>query len=160
MSEMLETIGQLDAKTGVDIAQVIATQRDRAFQQIQTFDERLTKINFFTNGGAAVATVALLGIEKIELFLVMVPLAFFVLGVIATVIELRALLSYWGYLLKDAIRRHQGFLDNQLSVKECLVEPSIGSWPKKLNHWAGVIAQLAFVAGVVSGIVGFVCAAP
>ena len=116
---------------------------------------RLTQHNFFTNAGGAVAILGYLGATQTASFAIW-PLCFFVIGLIASGIEIRILYYTFGNLCQDAATRHKKFIDNPSNVKESSipnteVSAKYGRW----NFWSGVTAQSAFVLGVLSGVGGY-----
>ncbi len=154
MADMSEKFDELEQERAISLAETLRGQGREGAAAVAELDKRLTNTNFLTNGGGAVAMLTFMG-SGAAVPLAEVALVLFTFGVVATGIELRALLKYWAELTKDANRRHRGFLDNELTVKECLVPKNIGKAYENINHFAGLASQLLFVAGAVVGGLGF-----
>jgi len=116
---------------------------------------RLTQHNFFTNAGGAVAILGYMGATQSASFAIL-PLCFFVVGLIASGIEIRVLYSIYGRLHHDAAERHKKILDDSSKALESAVPNKyVASLLGKLNSWSGIVAQSAFVLGVLSGVLGY-----
>ena len=157
MQDMSEKIEELPEETAPHLAEVLQNQQREGVSHLADVDKRVTNTNFLTNGGGAIATLAFLGTGA-DLSNAKVALMLFTAGVVATGVELRSHLKYWGVLSDDASRRHRGFLNNELTVKECLVPPEIGKTYQTINHYAGWLSQICFIAGVLVGGIGFLYA--
>jgi hypothetical protein len=112
------TAQNLDEEMRKSIDDVLSTERDLAFQQILKFDGELTKYSFLANAGGATATLAFLGARPDQVSVAIWPLIFFLVGLIATGLEIRALLYNFGEKHRDAARRRQQFFAGQLSIVE------------------------------------------
>ena len=64
------------------------------------------------------------------------------------------MLNFYDELARETRRKHSGFLNNELSVEECLVALDVGKCYGAINHYAGLISQICFIAGVLVGSVG------
>ncbi|MCJ7508092.1 MAG: hypothetical protein MUO85_05090 [candidate division Zixibacteria bacterium] len=150
MTEMNEKASELDPETRERIQSTLIAQRDQAFDKLIEMDSKFTQYNFLVNAGGAVATLAFIGSEK-GTYLAMLPLICFVIGLVATGVQIRALLSFFSILREDASRRSLGFATGKLSVRESLPSQDIGKWTGKLNRWGGWVSQGAFIVGVIVG---------
>jgi hypothetical protein len=153
---MDEKISALDKETIKALTDTLCSQSERALQAIFELDSKVTNINFLTNGGGAVAVLALLGTGKAPEGMEW-TLVCFIVGLISTGIELRSLLSFFGDLHADAVRRYQGFLDGKLSVGECSGSEDIAKWKRRVNHISGWVAQGTFIIGAVVGVAIYIC---
>jgi len=153
---MDEKISALDMDTIKVLTNTLSSQRERAFQAISELDSKVTNTNFLTNGGGVVAVLAFIGTGKAPEGMEWILVCFLV-GLISTGIELRSLLSFLGDLHADAIRRHQGFLDGKLSVRECLVSKDIAKWKRRVNHISGWVSQCTFIIGAIVGVAIYIC---
>ena len=134
----------------------ISREGESMLERLQDLDKRLTNTNFLTNGGGAVAVLSFFGNHP-ESVALKVALMLFTLGVIATGVEMRAMLLYFAAVSQDNHQRLQAFMSNQIGlISYGQIHPSIGRLPKLLNHYAGVTSQLLFILGVVVGALGFV----
>lgn len=149
---MKETYKQLDSATAKNISAELRQQSDEVLSFISELDKRLTNTNFLTNGGGAVSVLTFIGTGISSSPLSNYALMCFVLGIIATGIELRALLIFWGKLHKDSSRRLNGWLNNELSVEECHIPKNLASIYTTINDVAGWASQLFFILGVLIGV--------
>lgn len=155
MSDMNERYSQLPAEKAERLLELLGTQSRESYEAVAELDKRLTNTNLLTNGGGAIATLAFLG-ENPDIWAMKLALCLFTVGVIATGIEIRALMKYWGALCTDANRRRLGFADETLTVKEVgSVPKNVGEPHKFINHWTGVASQSLFVLGFLVGASGF-----
>ena len=152
MDEMSEKAAELDAERRQTIEDTLLTQRDQAFEQVISMDARLTQYNFLANAGGAAATLAFMGASQGDAHVGVWPLMCFVVGLIATGGQIRALLEFFGLLHLDAIRRREGFSSNTLTVRECVLPSDIGKRYRYLNRWSSWVSQSAFTAGALLGI--------
>jgi hypothetical protein len=151
---MDEKYSDLDLEKAMKLSQSIEDHGKKTVSFIAELDKRVTNTNFLTNGGGAVAVLAFMG-SSAKLPLIEYSLFFFLLGIILTGVELRALLKYWAILHKDIGRRLDGFINNELSVKQCLTPVGLGKTYQDINHYAGWLSQLCFIGGVIVGGSGF-----
>lgn len=141
------------------IVEELSAQARQCFDKVIEADWRLTQHNFLVNAGGAAAVLAYLGSTPTPRFAIW-PLLLFLIGVIASGIEIRALLSIYSALYKDALRRRAGFVGNELRVKESVPASDVSGCASHINHWSGVVSQLSFVLGVAVGLWLFFAAAP
>ena len=134
-------------------------QTKQTFDKVVETDWRLTQHNFLINAGGAAAVLAYLGSSSDSKFAIW-SLLIFVVGVIASGVEIRALLQVYGGLHKDALRRLNGFMHNTLSTDEITPKEGIAPIASKMNHWSGIVSQGSFVLGVAVGLVLYFCNAP
>jgi hypothetical protein len=134
-------------------------QTKQTFDKVVETDWRFTQHNFLINAGGAVAVLAYIGSSSDSKFAIW-SLLLFVVGVIASGVEIRALLREYGSLHKDALRRLSGFMHNTLSIDEITPKDGIAPLATKVNHWSGVVAQGSFVLGVGVGLVLYFCNVP
>jgi len=137
----------------------LAVQTRQAFDKVLETDWRLTQHNFLVNAGGAAAVLAYLGTVPTPTFAIW-PLVCFVIGIASSSIEIRTLLLIFSSLHKDALRRRAGFVENKIPAKDLGPPTDVGGCAMPINHWCGWVAQIAFVAGVTSGISLFVLNAP
>jgi hypothetical protein len=83
-----------------------------------------------------------------------------VAGVIASGIEIRALLRVYETLHKDALQRLNGFMYNKLSTEEIVPREGIAPIASKVNHLSDIVSQASFVLGVTVGIALYFCNVP
>ena len=126
-------------------------QTKQNFDKLVEIDRWLTQHNFLINAGGATAILAYLGSSSNSKFAIW-SLLLFVVGVIASGVEIRALLRVYDSLHKDALRRLNGFMHNTLSTDEITPEEGLAPIASKINHWSGVVAQGSFVLGVSVGL--------
>lgn len=155
MNDMQEKIDELDAETAKELLRVLSNQVQQSLEQITQLDARLTSANLLTNGGAAVAMLAFLGTREANIPMI-VAIGLFAAGVIFAMLQMSALLRFFGALSTDAMRRRGGFVNGELSVQECLVPPGIAGFDRRANSLAGVASQLSFALGVIVGAVGLI----
>jgi len=154
MSDMNEKASELDPDLRQKIDEALMKERDRAFDEIFKLDSNLTNNNFLVNAGGAVATLAFMGAKTDAAAAAVWPLLFFTVGLIATGLEIRALLYYFSERHNDAVTRGQGFASNKLTVRECLPTIETGKFYSRMNHWCGWVSQGCFVVGSVLGLLG------
>ena len=136
------------------IADELRSQKEQTFEKIVETDWRLIQYNFLVNAGGAAAALAYLGTSSSSRFVVWSLLCFLV-GVIASGAEIRALLAVYSGLNRDALDRLNGFMNNRLSAEAAVPKLDVVKVPSRINHWAGRTAQIFFVLGVVVGLVLF-----
>lgn len=153
MSNISKKFDELPHEMRLRIADQLLAQQEESLSAIKELDKRLTNTNFLTNGGGAVATLAFLETGADSQW-VQCALILFIFGVVSTGIELRAMLNFYDELARETRRKHSGFLNNELSVEECLVALDVGKCYGAINHYAGLISQICFIAGVLVGSVG------
>lgn len=134
-------------------------QTKQTFDKVVETDWRLTQHNFLMNAGGAAAVLAYLGSSSDSKFTIW-SLLIFVIGVIASGVEIRALLRVYGSLHKDALRRLNGFMDNTLSTEKITPKEGIVPIYSRVNHLSGIVSQGSFVLGVAVGLVLYFCNAP
>ncbi len=145
---------EVDLEKALKITEYLKDHRKETRSFIADFDKRITNTNYLTNGGGAVAVLACLG-SKSPSPLIEYSLVLFLAGVILTGIELRAMLKFWSVLYKDVDRRLEGFVDNELTIEQCLTPKGLGRKYQNINNYAGWGSQLCFSAGVIIGGIGF-----
>jgi hypothetical protein len=149
----------LDPEVAAAIANELSAQTRQCFDKVIETDWRLTQHNFLMNAGGAAAVLAYLGSTPTPRFAIW-PLLLFLIGVVASGIEIRALLSVYDALHKDALRRRAGFTSNELRVKESVPTAGVTGCASHINHWSGVVSQVSFVLGVAVGTWMFFTAVP
>jgi hypothetical protein len=149
----------LEPEVASAIVDELSNQARECLNKIAEIDWKLTQHNFFVNAGGAAAILAYLGTSPAPTYAVW-PLALFVGGIIASGIEIRALLGIFSALHSDALRRRAGFVGNELAVEDSVPKHDVtGCW-KHINHWSGVISQVSFVLGSIVGIGLFLWKSP
>jgi hypothetical protein len=121
------------------------------FDKIVDLDWRLTQHNFLVNAGGAASTLAYMGATQSSVDFVW-PLTIFLVGVVASGIEQRALLRVFGNLHNDAIRRRSGFATDELTVRMACPDKGAGGKAVYLNHACGWISQIFFAIGIALGL--------
>jgi len=141
----------MEEETAIAIANELRSQTKQTFDKIVETDWRLTQHNFLVNAGGSAAALAYLGTSAGSKFAVWSLLCFLV-GVIASGVEIRALLAVYNGLHNDALNRLSGFMNNQLPLEKAVPIAKITKIPSRVNHWSGWVAQISFVLGVVTGL--------
>lgn len=149
----------LDPNVAAAIVEELSAQARQCFDKIIETDWRLTQHNFLVNAGGAGAVLAYLGSTPTPKFAIW-SLLLFLFGVIASGIEIRALLSVYSALHKDALRRRAGFVGNELRVKESVPARDVSGCASHVNHLSGVVSQVSFVLGAAVGLWLFFTAVP
>jgi len=153
---MDEKFSELEPEVGQPILNTLSDQSRESFDKIVETDKWLTQHNFLVNAGGAAATLGYLGASPNSSFAIF-PLLLFLIGIIASGIEIRGLLSIYSHLHKDALRRRGEFVSDEISVKEAASVEKVPIWSVRANHWSGIASQLSFVGGSVIGIIVYVC---
>ena len=155
---MDEKYSQLDPDTGKIISDTLSNQARESFNKIVETDKWLTQHNFLVNAGGAVAVLGYLGSNSSSTFAIF-PLVIFLVGIIASGIEIRGLISIYSHLHKDAIKRRSGFLNDDMSVREASAAEKVPKSTERINHWSGIISQGSFMFGSIFGVLGYMCSA-
>ena len=145
---------QLTPDTADAIAQELSEQCRETFQKVVETDWRLTQHNFLVNAGGSAAVLAFLGSGARPTYAGW-ALVLFLVGVVASGIEVRALVDVYAALHNDAIRRRSGFMSNELAVRDSVPKPGLAGKAATINHWSGVVSQFAFILGVIVGLWGY-----
>ena len=151
--EMNPKFSGLNAATAAAISDTLSEQARHAFDKVVETDKWMTQHNFLANTGGAIAVMGYLGTSHTPYFAIF-PLVMFLVGIVASGIEIRALLKIYGRLHKDALRRREGFVSEKLSVGEAATVEVEGFWTK-VNDWCGITSQVTFVLGAITGVAGF-----
>jgi hypothetical protein len=146
---------QLPPEFAQKLDDLLSAQCKDAFDRVVDTDWKLTQHNFLTNAGGAAATLAYLGTKPTPTFAAY-PLCIFLIGVMLSVIEIRALLVFYGALFVDASKRRKSFWSNALRASEAVPVPNLAPTARRVNHMAGVLSQAAFIVGALIGIVLYV----
>ena len=153
---MNERRSQLAPPAASDLDELLATHARESLEWVKDLDSQLTRLNYLTNGGAALAILAFLGTDRAPQHMAW-PLLVFTLGVIVTGIEIRALLKYFSTLHSDASQKRRGFINDELTVAQIATPTNKGDTSNCINHWAGIVAQSLFVVGVMLATLIFLC---
>jgi hypothetical protein len=153
---MDKKFSELDKETAQQLSSILEAQTKTSFNAIVETDKWLTQHNFLVNAGGAAAVLSYLSSDPTPTFAV-VPLAVFLIGVIASGFEIRYLMKIHSELHLDAMRRRGGFVSNKLSVAQAADVQTPKGLTKKVNHYSGLVAQASFIIGCVVGISGFLC---
>lgn len=148
---MKEHRSQLDKDTAAAIGRELSAQFQECHNKFIETSWKLTQHNFLTNAGGAVAVLAYLGSAAKPSFAIW-SLLLFLVGIIASGVEIRALLEIYSALHEDALRRRDGFMTDRCSIEESVPQISVAERAGKINKWSGWISQGAFSIGVVIGI--------
>lgn len=134
----------------------ISKQADRNFEEIKRLDSLLSRYGFLVNAGGAATTLAFIGTSEGRADIAVIPLVFFIVGLIATGFEIRTLLKLtgdrYGYISsRRELLRTKKIEDIQ--IEKILFPPDFGKGLRNANHWSGVISQGAFILGAVLGVI-------
>lgn len=149
----------LDEQLANALTTELHIQTERAFEKVIETNWRLTQHNFLINAGGAAAVLAYLGTSHGAKFAVW-PLLLFLVGVIASGAEVRALVAIYSELHKDALNRLSGFMNNLLPADKAVPSEDVAKVPGTIKRWGGWIAQLSFVLGVIVGLYQYLCYLP
>lgn len=149
----------MEQETAIAISNELHSQTKQTFDKIVESDWRLTQHNFLVNAGGSAAVLAYLGTSTSSKFAVW-SLLFFLVGVIASGIEIRALLAVYNGLHNDALNRLNGFMKNDLPIERTVPIADITKIPSRINHWSGWVSQISFILGVVVGVILFLWCTP
>ena len=152
---MEEKLSQLDRETAERLCSILEAQAKTSFEAAVAADKWLTQHNFLVNAGGAAAVLSYLGSGTAPVFAV-IPLSLFLLGVIASGVEIRYLMRLHAELHQDAIRRRSGFVSDKYSVAEAADVQAPSKTTRNINHYCGLIAQGSFIIGALLGFLGFV----
>lgn len=157
MGDMDQHYRDLPMETAKHLSDILLMKGREALDISLELDKRLTNTNFLTNGGGAVATLTFLTTNS-SIPSLKIALVLFTLGVVATGIELRALLKFFHTVHEDAIRRHCEFIGNSMTAREAgLGDEGVGRVYKQVNSFAGYFSQLCFISGVLVGAYALLC---
>ncbi|MCI4569044.1 hypothetical protein [Lysobacter sp. CFH 32150] len=155
MSDLNKLRRDLPADVSDEFSELLAKKGAEIQGFLFDLDKRLTNTNFLTNGGGAVAVLTFMG-DKPAPLSVKIALVLFSLGVIATGIELRAMLKCFDAIGQENHRRFRAFNANEIPASELgNLPPDLAKWSKIVNHYAGLLSQGLFIAGVTMGACGF-----
>lgn len=157
MSNLDKNKYELDPQISEGLSQYVVDEGAKMLERLTELDTRLTNTNFLTNGGGAVAILTFMGSNSDPIpILVKISLLLFALGVIATGIEVRALLIYFGKVAKSNSERNRSFNQGLITVKELGTVPdNVGAISKYVNHYAGWLSQILFCLGVALSAISF-----
>lgn len=130
------------------LVDTLQAQQREAFSERLEADGRLSRANFLTNGSAAIAVLAFIGTGRAPSS-ILFALFLFSVGVVATVVQQRSLVVFYGALFGEAQRRLQGFLADELTVAQVANVKKVSPWASRLDLASGWVAQVSFVLGVV-----------
>ena len=147
---MNEPRNQLDPETQLRANEEL-TAVNRSFEELISIGHKLTQHNFLVNAGGAAAVLAYIGSTPGAGF-AMWPLACFLVGVVATGVELRSLATFFEALHKDAIHRRAEFRKGKLDLSDAVPPPDLGR-PTRVHYWSRQFAQWAFPVGVTLGVI-------
>lgn len=85
------------------------------------------------------------------------PLVIFIIGIIASGIEIRGLLGIYSHLHKDALKRRGGFISDEFTVREAATVEVVPKKYTRANQWSGYISQASFILGCIVAVIGFYC---
>ena len=143
-----ELLERMDAELRAQVAD--------SFSHLLATDQKLTQYSFLVNSGGAAAVLAFLGAAEPASF-AWWPLGCFLVGAIASGLELRFHLWWLAELNSDAARRQSEFHAGTLPFNEAVPSPEIGKWRRRIHHWSGLVAQATFPLGVLAGAVALAC---
>jgi len=142
---------ELDADIREKAEAELTSQVNRAFEELLETSRKLSQHSFLVNSGGAAAILAYMSTNPDALF-AFLPLVSFLMGVIASGLELRFLRGSLTALHKDAINRRSEFITDQVPLDKAVPAANTGSPYGKLSAWSGIVAQAAFPLGVILGI--------
>jgi len=138
----------------VAVAKELSAQARESLDKVVETAKWLTQSNLLINAGGATAVLGYLGTNPMAYFSV-VALGIFLLGMVASGIEIRGMLAGYAELHEDAIRRLQGFLSEELTARQTAKPHEPGKFAARMNRWGGIFSQIAFFVGAIVGIVGY-----
>lgn len=131
-------------------------QEQQALAMVSSLDEKLTQYSFLANSGGAIAVLGFIGTNQAN-SMALWPLSLFVLGVICSGIEYRSLLIFFSALHTDALNRRKKYNAGVTNINELVPPKNVGGIHTKINHWAGIAAQVCFALGSLIGVLGLAC---
>jgi hypothetical protein len=134
---------QLDPEVQRRADKELTSQVDRSFEEGIETGHKLTQHNFLVNAGGAAAVLAYMGSSQRADFAIW-PLACFLVGVVASGLELRFLAKFFKALHGDAVRRRSEFVRDKLGLSDAVPSPDVGKFASRVHAWSGFIAQGAF----------------
>ena len=146
-------------ETANTIAGELHSETKEIFSKVVETDWRFTQHNFLVNAGGAVAVLAYLGTSSSSKFAIW-PLLCFLVGVVASGIEIRMLLASYRILYIDALNRLNGFMKSELPAEQTAPSASVARVQGTINKISGWIAQVSFLLGVAVGLFLYFCNAP
>ena len=150
-----DTITKLPKETVEYLCSILEGQIETSFKAVVETDKWLTQHNFLVNAGGAGAILGYLSSTPTPTYAI-APLIIFLVGVIASGIEIRYSLKTHYELHKDAMRRRGGFVSDELSVAQAADVQAPLEFTKNVNHYSGIVAQASFLIGCIAGIWGFI----
>jgi len=127
---------ELDPRMRAEADAELTAQVNQAFNERVETTRKLSQHSFLVNSGGAVATLAFVGNNPNASF-ALVPLIFFLVGVIASGMELRFLLKSLVSLHHDAIDRRSRFALDRLPLSKAMPGANVGSPHTKRSAWSG-----------------------
>jgi hypothetical protein len=149
----------MEEETANAVVRELRSQKEQTFDNVVETDWRLTQHNFLVNAGGSAAVLAYLGTSSSSKFAVW-SLVCFLVGVVASGIEIRALLAIYSGLHIDAVNRLNGFMKNEFPAENAVPQPDVVKVPSKINHWSGLVAQVSFAVGIFVGLFLFLFHTP
>jgi hypothetical protein len=154
MDEKYSDLAKDQPEVAVAVTDELRAQARESLNKMAETDKWLTQSNLLVNAGGAAAVLGYLGTNPAACFAVVV-LGIFLLGMIASGIEIRGLLDGYKHLHKDAIRRLRGFLSEELTARDVANPQNIGKRATRMNMLGGIFSQIAFAVGAIVGIIGY-----
>lgn len=133
----------------------LKNQSERVLSMLEETDKLFTNSNLVTNGGAAVAMLALLKTGALDGWPMFLALILFTFGVIVTVVGLSIKRYAWHEIHQKFLSRYCRFTANELSAEEIYASLlNEGKIRNFIQGHAGYISMGCFMAGVVAGACG------
>jgi len=148
---MSDLRSKLDPETQRRADQELTAQANRSFEEGIETGYKLIQHNFLVNAGGAATLLAYMGSGHRVDFAIW-PLACFLVGVVASGLELRFLAQFFKALHDDAVRRRSEFSRDKLGLCDAAPPRDVGQWALRVHAWSGFVAQGAFPIGVIVGV--------
>ena len=153
---MLKYISDYSEQQAEAITEELRKQSEFAFNKQIEATFGLSKFNVATNAGGAVALLTYIGTGN-SVSGSSIPLVLFVLGLVASGIEMRAVQFLYSDIRAEFSKKLLGFTEGASPAQfQVLPNPVSGKWQK----WASWISQALFVSGALAGVLIHVCYAP
>lgn len=138
---------KLNKETQVRMLESFTEHAKYMQEKVAELDVRLSRNNLLTNGAAAIALLAFISTGNAPPYSA-VPLIIFVVGVIASGIEVRSQMNYFGVVHKRILAQKSTVRSNEFDFEDFRKQYPKELFYKYAEHVLGWISQLSFMAGV------------